>query len=159
MSVLRPDVVLDCNVLFQALARERGPAAELLRLVEQNHITLHLSKPILRELRRILSYPQITQRNPQLNKDVVGKFVRRLLFRGILHHPVPHLISFFRDPGDEPYLDLVTMISADYLITRDQDLLTLATEHSIEAKEFRQRNPHLHIVDPVVALSALEKPT
>jgi hypothetical protein len=34
MSDSRPDVVFDCNVFLQAIARAGGPAAEALRAVE-----------------------------------------------------------------------------------------------------------------------------
>jgi len=62
MNPSRPDVVFDCNVILQAFARAHGPAVDALRLVEQNTISLHLSRPILRELRRVLSYPEVRQK-------------------------------------------------------------------------------------------------
>lgn len=148
MNIPRPEVVFDCNILLQAIARQRGPAAECLRLVEQNRATLFLSKPILREFRKILAYPDIRERNPQITDAVINEFIAKLLFRGILVRNVPHAIDFSRDPGDEPYLDLAVATNADDLVTRDKDLLSFADEHTIEAKHFRQRCPTLRIVTP-----------
>ena len=61
-----------------------------------------------------------------------------------------------RDPGDEPYIDLAAAVQADYLVTRDNDLLSLATDHTTEAKQFRQRFPFLRIVSPGEFLSAMQ---
>ena len=155
MGALRPDVVFDCNVFLQAMVRGAGPAAHALRLVEQGTVTLHVSKPVLRELRLTLAYPEIRQRNPQVTDDVVERFIAHLLFRGQLHRNVPHVFSLPRDPKDEPYIDLAAAVGADYLVTRDKDLLSLATDHSIEAKQFRQRLPGIKIMNPVDFIAAI----
>ena len=149
MNPSRPDVVFDCNIFLQAVARAGGPAARALQLIEQNAITLHVSRPILRELRRTLAYPEIRQKNPNVTDEMVDAFLSRVMFRGVFHRDVPHRFDYPRDPFDEPYIDLAAAVQADYLVTRDKDLLSLATEHSIEAKEFRQRFPFLRIVNPV----------
>jgi predicted nucleic acid-binding protein len=70
---------------------------------------------------------------------------------------VPHVLDVPRDPDDEPYLDLAAAVEADYLVTRDQDLLSLNTDHSIEAKQFRQRLPKLSILDPVEFLTEIQR--
>lgn len=157
MNPSRPDVVFDCNVILQALARAHGPAVDALRLVEQNTISLHLSRPILRELRRVLSYPEVRQKNPRITDELVDDFLTRLVFRGVLPRDVPHVFDYSRDPGDEPYIDLAAAVQADYLVTRDNDLLSLATDYSAEAKQFRQRFPFLHIVNPVGFLSGIHR--
>ena len=143
MHSSRPDVVFDCNVFLQALARVQGPAAEALRLVEQNRVTLHISKPILREVRRALAYPEVRQKNPAVTDESVEAFLSRISFRGVLFRDVPHVYDFPRDPDDEAYIDLAAAVNADYLVSRDQDILSLATDHTIQAKEFRQRFPRL----------------
>jgi putative PIN family toxin of toxin-antitoxin system len=155
MGVLRPDVVFDCNVFLQAITRATGPAAHALRLVEQGAVTLHVSRPVLRELRLTLAYPEIRQRNPQVTDEVVDRFIALLLFRGQLHRTVARLFPFPRDPKDEPYIDLAVAVGADYLVTRDKDLLSLATGHSMEAKQFRQRLPGIKIVNPVDFIAAI----
>jgi uncharacterized protein len=149
MNSSRPDVVFDCNVFLQAITRPDGPAAHALRLVDQNEITLHISKPIIRELRLALEYPEIRSRNPNLTTEVVDAFITRVAFRGMLYRDVPHVFDLPRDRDDEPYIDLAVAVGADYLVTRDQDLLSLATDYAIEAKQFRQRLPRLSVLNPV----------
>ena len=63
-------------------------------------------------------------------------------------------VSFrYRDPDDEPYLNLAIAVSADYLVTRDNDLLDLMQDSA-----FRVRFPSLTILDPVTALRLLDSP-
>ncbi len=120
MNPSRPDVVFDCNVFLQAISRVNGPAAQALRLVERNVVRLYVSKPILRELRRTLTYPEIRQRNPFVTNEVIDVFLARLLFRSVLLRDVPHTVDFSRDPDDEPYINLAAAVAADYLVTRDK---------------------------------------
>jgi putative PIN family toxin of toxin-antitoxin system len=154
---MRPKVVFDCNVLLQAAAREHGPAAQCLRLVERGFISLYLSKPILREVRRILSDPVVRSKNPALTVDLVSAFLRKVAYRGNLVRDVPNIFDYPRDPEDERYIDLAAAIQADFLLTRDKDLLDLTSAPSLLAKQFRQRLAGLSILDPVQFLIELRR--
>jgi putative PIN family toxin of toxin-antitoxin system len=158
MARPHPDVVFDCNIFLQAISREAGPAATALRLVETGAIALHVSRPILREVRRALAYPEIRQKNPRITDERVDAFLAQVSFRAVLHRNVPHAVDLPRDHNDEPYLDLAAAVGADYLVSRDNDLLSLMSNHSIEAKQFRQRFPSLQIVNPVAFLAQTTEP-
>ena len=149
MPAHRADIVCDCNVLFQALRRAAGPAAQILNMVESNDLTLHVSKGVLDEFRRIMSYPEIRASNPALTEQVVEQFLDRVRFRGRYWRDVPHVYDHPLDPKDSLYVDLAAVSGAEYLVTRDKHFRRLATDHSIDAKQFRQRFPGLMIVDPV----------
>jgi predicted nucleic acid-binding protein len=69
------------------------------------------------------------------------------------------IFEYPRDPSDEPYIDLAAACAADYLVTRDRDLLSLASDHSIFAKQFRQRFPTLRVMDVENFLGAVESHT
>ena len=86
----------------------------------------------------------------------MDSFIHRLIFRGVLVRDVRHVFGYPRDHNDEPYIDLAAAVHAEYLVTRDKDLLSLATDHSIEAKQFRQRFPFVQIVNPVEFLAQLK---
>ena len=158
MEPSRPGVVFDCNVFLQAIARGTGPAAQALRLVERNAITLYVSRSTLRELRRVLAYPEIRQQNPHVTDEMIDAFLTRVSFRGVMLRDVPHVFDYPRDPDDEVYVDLAAAAGANYLVTRDNDLLSLASAHSIEAKQFRQRFPSLRVLNPAEFLLAVEPP-
>ncbi len=66
----------------------------------------------------------------------------------------PAAMSLPRDPDDEPYLNLAVAASADYLVTRGNDLLDLMQDSA-----FRARCPRLTILDPVALLQILSPPT
>ena len=79
-----------------------------------------------------------------------------MTFRATLVRRVRHVMDYARDPKDEPYIDLAAAARADYLVTRDKDLLSLMTAHSAAAKLFRQKTRPLAVLDPVAFLRALE---
>ena len=68
---------------------------------------------------------------------------------GLDFRQVPHVFDYPRARQDEPYIDLAAAANANYLVSRDKDLLALATDRSILAKQFRQRFPKLRVVNPV----------
>jgi len=157
MNSTRPKVVFDCNVLLQAVARERGPAAECLRLIERNVATLYLSKPILREVRQILTDAVVQAENLALTSQLVDAFLRKIAYRAELIRDVPPLFDYPRDPNDEKYINLIAAVDADYLVTRDKDLLDLRSGHDLTAKQFRQRFPRLSVLNPVDFLNELRR--
>lgn len=141
--------VFDCMVYLQAAISEAGPAAELLRQAERGYISLFGSSEILKELREVITRPEVIVKNPYLT----GEFVEAFLFRiaqtaSFIKTIQPHF-TFSRDPKDEKYINLAVEVNADYIVSRDRDLRDLMTDHTDEAKEFRQRFRQLKVVEPV----------
>ena len=64
-------------------------------------------------------------------------------------------MDYPRDPADEPYIDLAVAAAADYLVTRDRDLLSLTNGHSTACKEFRRKTRPLRVLDPVQFLRVI----
>lgn len=151
----RPRVVFDCNVLLQAALSPEGPAAACLRLADERRITYYLSRATLAELRAVLGYPTIRRRNTQLTDANVRAFLDQLLFKGVLVRRVPHVFDYPRAPQDEPYVDLCVAARADYLVSRDDDWLSLMTAHSLIAKRFRQRTHPLQVLKPHQLIAAV----
>jgi predicted nucleic acid-binding protein len=94
MSSTRPKVVFDCNVLLQAVARQHGPAAQCLRLVERGFISLYLSKPVFREVRHILTDAVVRSKNLALTDEIVTVFLRKISYRGTLVRNVPAIFDY-----------------------------------------------------------------
>lgn len=149
--------VYDCNVLLQAVLSGDGPAFRCLSLVEENRVALFLSEPILTEARDVLLRPKILRKNPHVTPERVTQFLDFLVRKATFIEDVPHVVSFPRDPKDEPYLDLAVGSHAQYLITRDsKHLLTFAREETPQTVAFRSRYPLLRIIDPPTFLREMD---
>ena len=70
---------------------------------------------------------------------------------------MPSIFSYSRDPKDEKYVNLAVEAEADYIVSRDNDLLALMTDYTEECKDFRRRFRGLKIVNPVDFLAIVEK--
>lgn len=145
----RVGAVFDCNVLLQAAARGKSVAAECLRMVEEGLVRLYLSKEILEEVEDVLNRPAIRKHFQTLTDEIIEAFLLRLRSRSQIIRRVPDKLSYPRDPNDEPYLNLAIAAKANYIVSRDHDLLGLMTDHTAEAKEFRRRFRPLRVCGPV----------
>jgi len=152
---MRPRVVFDCMVYLQAIMSESGPAAALLRLVDNDEIDLFVSQEILDEVHDVLSRPKIRQKNPEITDERVEAFLSRISEKAVTLDDVPLHFFYLRDPKDEKYINLAVEIDANYLISRDKDLLDLMTGYADDSKEFRRRFRPLKIVEPVAFLQSL----
>jgi putative PIN family toxin of toxin-antitoxin system len=150
-------VVFDCNILLQAVARKTGPAAACLRLAEEGFVELRLSEAILTELSGVLQRPAIRSRYPELTDEIVEDFLKALRSTAKLTTDVPQRFSYPRDISDEPYLNLAIETEANYVVSRDKDLLDLMTGYNDECKEFRQRFRSLTVIEPIEFLTAVRR--
>jgi putative PIN family toxin of toxin-antitoxin system len=142
-------------VLVQAVSNAAGPSGRCLQLLEQGAIALYISRAVIKELRAVLNYPSVRQKLPGLNDALVESFIQRLSFRATWIRHVPHVFDYPRARQDEPYIDLAAAADAEYLVSRDRDLLDLVTDHSLVGKQFRQRFPRLSVLNPVAFLDSI----
>jgi putative PIN family toxin of toxin-antitoxin system len=142
--------VFDCMVFLQGAGRPAGPARACFRLVDEGRVTLCLSAEILTEVRDVLTRPKTLRKFPLLSLEWVETFVQNAEAKAVVPIEVPRTFTLPRDPKDEPYLNLAIAVGAEYLVSRDKDLLDLMHDES-----FRQRYPELTILDPVAFLQAV----
>ena len=148
MSEHRPRVVFDCMIFLQAAARRASPSGACLALAEQGLLDLYVSPAILAEVQDVISRPQIRTKFRQLTDDVVAQFIARIERIAVRVDEVGTDVTLARDPKDEPYLNLAAHSQADYLVSRDRDLLE-------GADAIAKTMPNLRIVDPVAFLVAV----
>lgn len=148
MPERRLRVVFDCMIFLQAAARRASPSGACLALAEQGLLELYVSPAILAEVQDVIGRPQIRTKFRQLTDDVVAEFISRIERIAVRVDGVGTGITLARDPKDEPYLDLAAYSAADYLVSRDRDLLEGA---ATTVKSL----PDLRIVDPVAFLVAV----
>ncbi len=118
-----PRTVLDTNLVLSALVFREGRLSALREAWQGRRVVPLVSKVTVAELIRVLAYPKFG-----LSADE-----REELLADYLPHcttvPVPQpppLTPDCRDPFDRPFLELAAEGKADYLVTGDRDLLSLA---------------------------------
>ncbi len=149
--------VFDCNVYLQAAAREKSVAADCLRLVEKGLVRLYVSEDVLAEVEEVLHRPEIRTHFQSLTDELIGAFLLRVRKGAQMVRRVPKKFSYARDPDDEPYINLAVETKADYLVSRDRDLLDLMIAYTSEAKEFRQRFRPLQVIEPLEFLQEVRR--
>jgi len=136
-------------VYLQAIVSESGPAAALLRLLDNDALSLFVSDSVLEEVREVLSRPKIRRRNPEITDERADALINRVLEKAVVVNDVQQHFIFSRDPKDEKYINLAIEAEVNYLVSRDQDLLDLMTGETDECKDFRRRFRQLKIIEPV----------
>lgn len=147
--------VFDCNVFLQAISNEKSPAHACLALVQEKTVQLFVSEETLTELRDVLERPSIKDRF-KLSSETIEEYIKTLRKIGKVLYKVPKVFSLPRDVDDEIYINLAVEAEADYIVTRDKDLIDLMTDYNIESKTFRQKFRSLKIVQPLEFLQVVE---
>lgn len=135
MTSLR--VVLDTNVLVSGLAYPRSIPGRILGAWRRGAVEVVLSHYILEELQRVLPrLPRI-----RLTSHEIRDLADSLLFLADIVEPDAEHDPGLRDPDDQPVLATLRASSAQYLVTGDKDLLTLAGRYPIlTPTDFWQRH-------------------
>ena len=150
-----PGAVFDCMVYLQAIVNEHGPSAAVVRAVREDRVLLFHSAEIVAELRDVLSRPILRQKFPRLTAERVEALIQLAIEKGVSIQNVPPEFVCQRDPKDEKYINLAIVAKADYIVSRDNDLLDLMDESRRDGREFRARFPMLTILDPVMFLNRI----
>jgi predicted nucleic acid-binding protein len=101
--------------------------------------------------------PNILSRLPDADEFQLETFIEHITSISTFIEPVPHNFDFERDPKDEIIIDLAIKAEADYIVSRDKDLLDLMIGYTSECKDFRRRFRGLKIVNPIEFLTLIEK--
>jgi uncharacterized protein len=118
-----PRLVLDTNVVVSALLWE-GKPGQLLARAESGEVRLYTSRTLLDELRDTLERPKLAKRVGLTGlgiADMVAGYRRVATVR----RPAPLDRTFSRDPDDDHVIACALAARADFLISGDNDLLTL----------------------------------
>ncbi len=126
MPTLR--VVLDTNVLVSGIAYPGSIPGKIVGAWRQGSLEVVLSRHILDELARTL--PRLNHRLNWRQQDF-DDYVETLSLLAEVVEPETVAPGTVRDAGDLLVLGTLLASKADYLITGDDDLLTLAGSHSI----------------------------
>ncbi len=120
-----PRAVLDTNVVLSALVFAGGRLGPLRNAWQQGRCLPLVSKATTEELVRALSYPKF-----KLSDLAQGELLADYLpYCETVRMPAkPPRTPVCRDPFDLPFLQLAVAGKAQFLITGDRDLLTVADQ-------------------------------
>ena len=150
-------VIFDCSLFVQAFLNSASAANRCLESVRRGQAQLFVSPATLTELKEVLSRPRILNLLPHASPQQADTFLEDIVAHATNLPAVTEKFRFERDPKDAPYLNLAIAAEADYLVTRDRDLLDLMIGHTAECKEFRQRFRKIKIIKPEDFMRGVEE--
>jgi putative PIN family toxin of toxin-antitoxin system len=118
-----PRVVLDTNVLVSGLLG--GSATHIIRRWRQGDFVLVVSPQVFAEYESVLKRPRFGL--PEWLVDELLAFIRQQADWVEPKAPV----EIARDPTDNKFLEAAASGQADYIVSSDNDLLTLKTFENI----------------------------
>ena len=134
-------VVLDTNAIVSALLFT-GISSKLVPLWEGGGITALVSRGILEEYLRVLSYPKF-----KLSEgDIKGLIQEELLPYVDVVKPWRRLRAVDRDPSDDKFVECAVAGKARVIISGDKDLLSIGRYRKIliqSPAQFLEKNLHL----------------
>jgi len=148
----RHPIVYDTVVVLQAALNPDGPAARAVRLMDEGRVEVFVSNRLRSEYEETLSDPVVRSRFPHLTDERVQAILGRFDALAQRIPNPPRRIEFPRDPEDEPVLNLAVQVGADFILSRDRDLLDLAGDPLL-----RCQFPTLRILDPVTFLQEIDR--
>ena len=120
-----PRAVLDTNLVLSALVFSTGSLVTLRREWQSRRFTPLVSKATAGELIRVLTYPKF-RLEAEERENLLSDYLPFCETIQVPDPPPP--TPSCRDPFDVVFLELAVAGDADFLVTGDQDLLSLAPE-------------------------------
>ena len=122
-SKSKPKVVIDTNLVLSALVFAQGRLSPLRHAWQGTHCHPLVSSATAAELMRVLAYPKFKLTAAE-QQELLADY---LPYCTTVRMPAkPPRTPACRDPFDVPFLQLAVAGKAKYLVTGDQDLLSLA---------------------------------
>ncbi len=115
--------VVDTKILIRAMIKPQGTVGPIVTRLRDGHYVLVYSEPLLRELIAILALPRI-QMKYQVKTAQVEALVAIIVLRGERVIPTRQ-IRICRDPKYNMVIEAALEGEASYVVTGDDDLLTL----------------------------------
>ena len=136
-------------IFLQGAARPDGVAAACFAAVDLQLVELCLSKDIVAEVRDVLFRAELRRKFSSLTDELVDQFLKAARSRAFWISEPPRVFTLDLDPKDEPYLNLALASEADFLVSRDRDILDLAHPNDADGKRLRALSPKLRVVEPL----------
>lgn len=123
-------VVLDSVIAVSAFLT-KGLTAELVSQCHEN-VNLYTTEEILQEIRQVLLEKPHIRNRYTYSSDTVEIFIEYLRNISTVVRHVPEIRVIERDPKDDMIIACAIAASANYIISRDRDLLDLGNYQQIQ---------------------------
>lgn len=129
-------VVIDTNVIVSSvLAPTRGHPASIVNAWRGGHFSLVISEEIIEEIKEVLnrffSMPELRERY-RLTRSSIGRLINLFHELGIIVPGTLGLAVIERDPKEDKFIIAAIEGQAEYIVTGDDDLLSLKTYRGIK---------------------------
>lgn len=111
-------VVVDTNVIYQALKSNLGASYFILQLIRERKLRLALSIPVFMEYEDVLNRKD-SLKDFKLSKDDIQTILRFIAYIGIPYNIFYVFRPNLSDEGDNIFVELALASNANYLITRN----------------------------------------
>lgn len=115
--------VVDTNILIRAVIMPGGTVGPVITRLRDNAYRLIYSSSLIDELLAKLALPRIREKY-HLDDQALDDILALIALRGELVAPTRRL-KICRDPKDDMFIEAALAGSAEYIVTGDEDLLTL----------------------------------
>lgn len=119
--------VLDTNVIISALLFS-GPPSQLVPAWQSSRFRLVVSAPILEEYIRVLGYPKFDLTPAEIRIVIEEELLPFIESVKVVRATVPEL----RDPDDAKFITCAATAGVRWLVSGDDDLLSLHQIQSVE---------------------------
>ena len=124
--------VLDSGVLVSAFVTPKGISAELPHSARQDLFKIYLCEQIFEEIKRVLlTYPHIREQYFYSNRQV-AMFCQGLRDATNLVAKIPVIKVVANDPNDDMVVACAIKAKAQYIVTRDDDILVIGKYKGIK---------------------------
>lgn len=129
MSGRKIKVVLDTSTFISGFFW-KGNEYQLLKLIENNKIKLYITKEILFEIEEVLKKPKF--KNIIFKSGLTINEIINLIITISNLIENKHTINVCRDKSDNKFIECAVSCSADFIISGDNDLLSLKRYRKIK---------------------------
>ena len=137
------NAVFDTVIYLQATLSDKGAAYACWQLVEKGEVRVFITEAILAEIEDVLNRPKLRKKYSVLTDEKIAEVLQSVRAHAVLRENTNQIYAFERDPNDEVFINLALVCKAEFLVSRDNDLLDLRKDES-----FKISFPQLRIVSP-----------
>ena len=130
------NAVVDTNILLRALIKPQGTVGQILQRLRDEDYRLIYSEPLLDELLAKVALRRIREQYG-IADQTVEALLALIALRGELVKPEV-TVRICRDPHDDMFIAAALAGRAEYVVTGDEDLLTLKRREGIRFVTPRQ---------------------